>query len=358
MSDLDNKTEYKDNLEVKSCLNCDASVQEDFLYCAKCSQRLRTSKISVGSLLSEFVSSMFNFDSRFFQSFLKLFMPGTLSKEYISGRRKRYLNPARFFLFSMIFHFAVLGYVTKEANDEFSSLDSELNQFAAEAKVLHNYDSLIAILPIDTIGLDTLRSALFRESIKETGDSIVLGDGGLITVEGIGGPGKYAINDIVEMEEEEFLDHYKVEGKFRRILTRQLLRMSREPQAMFTFFIGNLLWAVVLSIVFLSFILKLLYIRSKRFFVEHLILLMHIHSFIFILVGIGMLIDMLSSSPDKIWLPLTGMVALIYFFISMYRYYDQGIFKTFFKYVFVLFAYLFIIVIFAVIILLISLLIF
>lgn len=361
MSDLDNISTHQDNTEDKSCLNCNATVQEDFLYCAKCSQRLRTSKISVGSLLSEFVSSMFNFDSRFFQSFFKLWQPGRLTKEYISGRRKRYLNPARFFLFCMIFHFAVLGYMTKDANEDLNGIDNMLPELAAEADLLHKYDSLVTVLPIDTIGLDTLRTSLFSDMSKRVGDSIPINNAGFINLDGIPGhiSKKYHIDDIADMEESEFLDHYAIEGFNKRIFTKQMLRMSRNPQGVYTFFLGNLLWAAVLSIVFLSFVLKLLYVRSKRFFVEHLILLMHVHSFIFIIVGIGMLADKyISKDSDPLWTSFMALAGLLYFFVSMYFYYEQGIFKTIIKYLFILFSYLFIIIIFVVFILFISLLIF
>ena len=143
-----------------------------------------------------------------------------------------------------------------------------------------------------------------------------------------------------------------------RLITRQMLRAYRNPKGVFSFFIGNLLWAVILSIVFLSFIMKLLYIRGKRFFVEHMILLMHIHSFIFIFLGFVILIIKYweNGGDSLIWISFS--IAAIYFLISMFRYYGQGIIKTFIKFFFIGLSYLFIITIFASIILLISMFLF
>jgi len=343
------------------CLNCEAVVQEDYKFCAKCSQRLRNSKISVWSLLSEFVSGIFNLDSRLFQSFSKLFRPGTLTTEYIAGKRKRYLNPARFFLFSMVFGLGVLAFVLNdipgiEEDFLFNGHSDQLNQNIAEIALIKRYDSLITRHPIDTLTIDSFKSELFQTKVRRRRDSIRLPSfqrNGTAVVNQ-----KFHIDDILNMEEEAFLDHYNIETWKTRFLVKRALRSYLNPSGAFTFFIGNLIWAVILSQIFLSFVMKLLYIRKKRFFVEHLILLMHIHCFILIMGGIVLLIDRLLGHVLGVWLwGLLGISAL-YFFISMYRYYGEGFVVTFFKFLFLMFAYLFIGAIFTVITLLISMLVF
>jgi len=344
-----------------TCLNCDSVVQEDFLYCAKCSQRLRTSKISVGALMTDFVSSMFNFDSRFFQSFLKMLKPGELSRLYMIGKRKRYLNPARLFLFSMLFHFGVLAYITKGAEVEINTdiLSSKISKSLTKATLLTRYDSLVAVIPIDTTAeMDSLRSHLFKDIIDAPVDSISFGRNTTVTGSDDLFQKKYHFDDVINMPEEEFLTHYKIEGFWKSTIAKQSLRLYRDPSAVYTFFIGNLIWGVVLSLLFLSFVMKSLYWSGKRFYVEHLILLMHIHSFIFILVGLALLLDILTNNAIGVWLWVTAGIAAIYFFISIYRYYGQGLFKTFIKFLVILFAYVFIISIFALFILMISLLVF
>lgn len=323
------------------CLNCGATVQEDYLYCAKCSQRLRTSKISVWSLLSEFVAGMFNLDSRLYQSLAKLMQPGFLTKAYIQGKRKRYLNPARFFLFSMLFHFAVLAYVIKGNQPDImfgGDSTAELNQDMAEIALVKRYDSLAIMHPIDTITIDSLRKQLFQPTTSGRHDSIPLP--GTVGDFNSFDNHEYHINDILNMGEEEFLDHYGVETFSDRFLVKQELRLYRNPQGMFSFFLGNLIWAVALSFVFLSFIMKLLYIRKKRFYVEHLILMMHIHCFIFILLGISWLVDRWFGPTNGLWILAIVGISLLYFFLSIKKYYDQGFIKTLIKFIIILLAYI------------------
>lgn len=345
-----------------TCLNCDSLVQEDFLYCAKCSQRLRTSKISVGSLMSELVASMFNFDSRFFQSSFKMLKPGDLTKLYIAGKRKRYLNPARLFLFAMLFHFGVLAYITKDVEMEIGTEDltSEVKKNQTQKAMLLRYDSIVNEIEIDTTPLlDTLRNRLFYMVSYDTNiDSFSFDDD--ITISGGGNllKRRYHYDDIFNMNEEDFLSHYKIKGFMQRIIARQGLRLYRNPSAMYSYFLGNLIWAVVLSLLFLSFVMKMIYWRGKRFYVEHFILLMHIHSFIFILVGLALIIDKLTNNSIGVWLWSSVVISAGYFFLSIYRYYGQGIVKSFFKYLFILFSYFFIITIFVMVILLISMLVF
>jgi len=305
---------------------------------------------------------MFNFDSRFFQSFFKILIPGELTKLYIAGKRKRYLNPARLFLFTMLFHFGVLAYVTKDVSVEIntSNLTNEINQKLTQKSYLLKYDSLVNVLPIDSSSLmDSLRKQLFFSAIDGAiPDSLSFGQDDSIAGTGNLLRRKYHYDDIFNMPEKEFLTNYKIEGFWSRIVARQGLRLYRNPSAVYSFFLGNLIWAVVLSLLLLSFVMKMIYWRGKRFYVEHFILLMHIHSFIFILVGVALIIDELLNNVLGLWLLSTAAISAGYFFLTIYRYYGQGIIKSFFKYLFILFAYLFIISFFAGVILFISMLVF
>jgi len=281
----------------------------------------------------------------------------------MAGKRKRYLNPARLFLFSMLFHFGVLAYISNQSNTEINIGGGigakELSKNVTTSTLLHQFDSLVSAIPVDTTAaVDTLRKRLFVKVIDNEMDSISFGDN-----DGVSGTGdlfrhKYAFDDIINMKEADFLTHYQIEGFWRRTVTRQGIRLYRNPKAVYSFFLGNLVWAVVLSLLFLSFVLKLLYWRSKRFYVEHLILMMHVHAFVFIMVGMALLVDSWSGNAIGEWLWSTAGIAAIYFFVSMYSYYQQGLIKTFFKYLFLMFSYILIISIFAVFILFISLLVF
>ena len=90
----------------KNCLNCDTKVVGYF--CHNCGQKNIEPKESVWHLVSFFFKDVTHFDGKFFTSLKDLvFKPGFLSKEYIIGRRVRYLNPIRMYLFTSAIFFLI-----------------------------------------------------------------------------------------------------------------------------------------------------------------------------------------------------------------------------------------------------------
>jgi len=95
----------------------------------------------------------------------------------------------------------------------------------------------------------------------------------------------------------------------------------------------------------LALVFKLLYIRSKRYFIEHLTFFLHYHTFAYIILAVYMLTWGYST-------PAFGKVVvialLLYLLFAMKRVYRQGWFKTLFKaFVFLVFCYPVFIILFA-----------
>ncbi len=340
-----------------SCLNCEAAALPGYNYCGVCSQKLKSSKVNVASLMKEFIMGFFNLDSRLFQTLGKIIIPGKLTEKYMAGKRKSYINPARLFLFSMIFFFAISNYAFKRQKLEIGGME-HLKEYAAQKKQVIAFDSLIAKYPIDTLTADTLRKTLFNKTTDSFQDSISLGEAESFVQMGGFDNKKFYIGDIASMDEEEFVNHYEITEYFPRLLTKQVLRVNRNPEAVSSFMIGNMLWAVVLSVLFLAFIMKLLYWRQKRFFVEHLILQMHIHSFLFILIGILILAYIFKLIPGPMAGTVGSLLSLPFIYFSFKKYYQQGYFKTLIKTIFIGFSYMFIATFCSVIIILISMVVF
>ena len=87
----------------EECLNCGRSLEEEHKFCPNCGQLNSIKKLALGDFFSEFFSGLFAYDSRFIRTMrILLFKPGKISKDYIQGKRMRYVNPYRFFLTTAI----------------------------------------------------------------------------------------------------------------------------------------------------------------------------------------------------------------------------------------------------------------
>ena len=95
----------------EECLNCGRSLEEEHKFCPNCGQLNSIKKLALGDFFSEFFSGLFAYDSRFIRTMrILLFKPGKISKDYIQGKRMRYVNPYRFFLTTAIIFFLIYGY--------------------------------------------------------------------------------------------------------------------------------------------------------------------------------------------------------------------------------------------------------
>ena len=92
---------------VPACRNCGAAAPGR--YCPSCGQETALALPTAGAFLREAAGRYVALDGRFARTLYHLsFKPGFLTREYLAGRRKRYIRPARLFLVLALALFAVL----------------------------------------------------------------------------------------------------------------------------------------------------------------------------------------------------------------------------------------------------------
>ena len=94
--------EYPDH-----CRNCGAAAPGNF--CPACGQETRVALPTVRELMRDAAGRLVALDSRLWRTlYCLLFRPGLLTIEYLRGRRKHYVRPARLFFVTAILLFAVI----------------------------------------------------------------------------------------------------------------------------------------------------------------------------------------------------------------------------------------------------------
>jgi hypothetical protein len=83
-------------------------------------------------------------------------------------------------------------------------------------------------------------------------------------------------------------------------------------------------------------VLKLLYIRQRRYYVEHLVYALHIHTFAYLAVVvitlIGMGVQRVLPAVQVLVVVALSLVAVAQVFLSVRRVYRQGWFMSVFKF--------------------------
>lgn len=112
----------------EKCENCYFELNEEHIYCPKCSQKVAFS-YKLRELFSHFLSDYFTFDSKIGRSVLPLLTkPGYLTEQFLDGKREKYIQPLRLFIFLSILFFLLLSLSVNISSDEFThSLDQSVS---------------------------------------------------------------------------------------------------------------------------------------------------------------------------------------------------------------------------------------
>ena len=351
------------------CLNCEEKMPRKAVFCPHCGQRNNQGKVSMKELLRRFWSNISHLDAKFVKMCWQLLIPGRVTMEYFAGRQKRYPHPVQFFFVVMFFFLLLFSKVVNNApsngvhfntgngNFNISSEGSNEEEKVVRADQINFYESLQHYVWGKELrnGFDSL-PAEWRTSITQKAiDSVVTLVNGkweehVEIMAKIGGDSSeanaidtiplnffdkhfyIALSDLVELNSDEILDKYEIHDWMDRILLTQGIKSLSNSQSLISTYAGSLGWTVLLLITIMSGLLYLLYIRRKRYYVEHFVFLMHQNSGAFLLLTLGLLarrLGLIDASPI-IWMLLIVWIS-VSLLIAMKRFYGQNWPKTVLK---------------------------
>jgi hypothetical protein len=328
------------------CANCGDPTPGRF--CPTCGQRRTTVRVSVGAIVGEVIRDELALNSALPRTLVGILLqPGRLTNEYIRGRVVSYIPPLRLYLISSVLFFLLLSFVGLRALDRPAPV---MLDGAPSADAAADDDSVRAVLQaqreqlasLDTAGLPVMARSFVRRAIAETDaalagagdttaeqtrarralpDAVALPPGTMqpwaadMRRSARGAPLQHAVERKLDQ-----LGHLPPEDAIREFLSSML---DFAPHAMF-----------VLLPVF-ALLLKLLYIRRDRYYAEHFVFALHVHSFFFL-----MFIIMLALPWDRadglliIWM-------VVYVWLAMKRVYRQGLVRTTAKWLALAWSYVF-----------------
>ncbi len=268
---------HKRYREEKNCLNCGHEVQENF--CSRCGQENLELRDHFFPMVNHVVSDYFHLDSKFPRSVVPLFLdPGFLTREYWEGRRARYIAPVRLFLFVTIVFMLFTTYIYNRYDDRVK--DTMINYEAT----VSGYDSTEIFSMHDTTRVETRAG---RKAIVT---------------------GKYLKDEYIE-----------------GVLEFNQVEVSLD------FVFRNLKYVTFLLLPVYALWFKLFYRRQRPYYVDHVIYVMHLQTFIY-LITTGIFIAGLLWSPVFGFLLDAVLLALVtYLFFSLRFLYRQPWWKTLIK---------------------------
>ncbi len=303
--------------KTNDCLNCGYPLKPEFDYCPKCGQENHITTISFGALVKDFFDNYFSLDSRFGRSIKPFFTkPGTLTAEFMAGKRMSYANPVRLYLVVSLIHFFILNiYINKDDGEGKKKGIINVNENAPD----ENAGSPIRFnLKEDSSQVaDTLTVEEDEEEWPLTGEEFLL-------VKELSESGKYS--------NQEILDTLKAGEKpfVQRYVIKQIVKMQgAEQTSIRDLILSNIPLMMFILLPVYALILKMFF--SKRLYIMHLIHSLHVHSFAFMVLSVMWLIATLWEDPMGWVVPLSFLICLLYVMLSYKKVYEVRWFTTIFK---------------------------
>ena len=375
---------------VQACPNCGLDRPDRF--CGHCGQNDRNYMRGLWSVAYEFLREMFELDSRLFRTLKSLlFRPGHLSSEFSRNRRAAYMSPVRLYLFTSFLFFLVLSISAGGWLRDLDTPDADARTDAGEDPAAASIaralaDSVRAVMdgeladrglravpglgaladsgladpgqaagaPADGTPADGSRTGPASEPAAAEEAGMSAGDGrrsqavDSVRLQAlkarlapeharkvddiVGRPGEPVAKQVVRglaglADPDERAGG--VPGWLIRYGRGLVIDAFHSPEAFLQRAIGNLSIAMFFLLPVFAMILGVCHLRGKRYFVEHLVFGMHIHTFAFLMLAAALLVP---GEAAGAWVKLfLVVVSPLYVLIAMRRFYGEGWGRTLVK---------------------------
>lgn len=388
---------------ITHCENCGAPLAGEF--CSQCGQHAIDYRRSIFRVVLDAADSFLNWDTKFLHSMNQLLIrPWQLTNDFNAGRRARYVHPLRLYLIASIVFFLLARAIDWDSQGPIQLTAQDRTELVASLAKMIEPDSPLtpeqrAQVELARVKLAEAQGALsgeeraelkkvFRAYIKSnvrktlSSEERVKMATMMARIPKIPDPETPIPPPVLPVPPDSSAPpsvteqppvppvitaptpkvkaplHFTVgppgekKPPFALWLEKQVREKIGEDGARAKLFLetlrSNIPAMMLCCIPLFAFVLKILYIRKGRFYVEHLVYALHIHTFLYVSVIITALAVMGANRTVPAlggW--ITGLMAcaiVVQIFLSIRRVYKQGWFMTILKFLFGGFVYFVILV--------------
>lgn len=310
----------EEKLSFTHCEDCGAELHGH--YCSNCGQVAVDYRRSFRHVIADVAESFLNWDSKFTKTLgLLLLSPGWLTNQFVAGRRTRYLHPLRVYLLVSIVFFLCARFVP------FQVKPPDAAKMTAEERAKVEQAMQKPGIP-EAVREQVLRN-LAEQQKKEAAKS------GLSAI-------PPAVPSPPPPDKDESLRPQPGDAAPPSWL-KQRLREKVGPHGSNVELVSktlrdNISTMMLFCIPLFALVLKILYLRQGRFYIEHLVYALHIHAFFYIAVLLTVFSGMAANrwvpalEGPLVWILVLAMVVQV--FRSIRQVYRQSWLMTTFKFFF------------------------
>jgi hypothetical protein len=359
-----------------NCLNCGAPMSGP--WCHACGQPVKGMVRHFGSIMGDVLDTLFEYDNRIWRTLVPLYLrPGRVTVDFLAGRRMRYVLPFRLFFVLSVVAFLTLQFVAVPdidfgARDGWVRGGSQFDGLQTVEEVIARRDSVLAEMeegardmegtgiPGMAGGAAGIRAGM--AAVSRDAERRIAEIEGLAAQDTSGadpppaspetpaprrprvtfsGPDEWhpETNPLVIAWLPEFMN-----ARINRWIGRaaeNAERVGKDPGRLIEGMFSMLPPVLFVLMPIFALLLKCFYIFKRRLYMEHLVVALHSHSFLFLAILISLGISALagvSSGVPVLGAALSGLKVISLLWIPLYlllmqrRVYAQNWLFTLFKF--------------------------
>ena len=336
-------------LPFSHCENCGTELRGH--WCYECGQGAVDYHRSFGHVVLEVLDEFLNWDSKIFGTVgLLVAKPWRLTIDFVEGKRVRHAHPLRLYLVAGFIFFFVINYSSKGLKIEPGKIPEQQRDKVA-AEIEKKRDEIEKDLEKENLSpeerkkaeqvLDSLTKPASPSPAASNTPSTEVSPGSE-TSPGTS-PSETEKRTYGQVNDRPFLvfDNAKSTTPFERWLEERAKDKMGEHGTKMGLFIttlfSNLPYMMLCCIPLFAFVLKVLYVRRRIFYIDHLIYALHIHTFFYtgIMLIVFATIGLNRAIPGTF---TNGIIALLWIafvvqiWLSIRYVYRQGWFLSTFKF--------------------------
>jgi Protein of unknown function (DUF3667)/Domain of unknown function (DUF4286) len=283
-------------VSTENCLNCGEVLTGQ--HCSHCGQHARVRVLSLWELIKDVLGDLLDADSRVWRTLWPLaFRPGLLTREFLRGRRALYTPPFRMYLVLSVVFF-LLASISDPGADVAFQIDEggtnlQLRQGTASGST---GPAAAADSNLEQDARQFLEQAIERlpESERATVRADLEKEIAQATPAELEAARRFMSDPCSEkslrIDAGPFLEQY--EPRLRSACRRIMADQQSFGRALFE----NIPKMMFIFLPLIAAVMSLLYLRSGRYYVEHLLFVVHFHAFFFLAGIVVLLLERLAGS--------------------------------------------------------------
>lgn len=250
------------------CPNCEADVHGPF--CAQCGQETVIEAPTLHEFAHEYLHHYVALEGRLWRSlWLLLCKPGELTREFLSGRRRRYVRPLPLYVTLSFLFF--LGFSLFPGKNDAEALPQKI----VDARVKPDAPKETGDVQVKSAGPSSATDP--KKALADLPSNI--------TSEVMAGLAKEKHN-VKDVETAVAQDNSPGTEKLNRMVIDIAKHYEADPEGakerLIHAFTARLPYAIFLLMPLFALMSKLIYWRRKRYYGEHLLFALHAHAFLFL----------------------------------------------------------------------------